>query len=85
MPEIVYVLCAATSLLCAFLLARTHRRAPSRLLLWSMLCFLGLAANNVLLVLDLVVVPTVDLTVWRTGTAAVAILLLVVGLIWESR
>jgi hypothetical protein len=32
MPEHVYVLCAATSLLCAALLARSYRRAPIPLL-----------------------------------------------------
>jgi hypothetical protein len=85
MHEIVYILCAATSLLCAWLLARSHRRSPSRLLLWSMLCFLGLGANNVLLVVDLVVVPDVDLSLVRSGTACAAMLLLVVGLVWESR
>lgn len=85
MHEVVYILCAATSLLCAGLLGRSYRRAPTRLLLWSALCFLGLAINNILLVLDLVVVPDVDLSLWRTGSAGASILLLVIGLIWESR
>jgi hypothetical protein len=85
MHEVVYVLCAATALLAAGLLARGYRRSRSRLILWSMLCFLGLAANNVLLVIDLMVVPDVDLMVARTGTAVAALFLLVFGLVWESR
>jgi len=84
MPETVYTLCAATSLLCAVLLARSYFQARTRLLLFSALCFVGLLVNNVLLVLDRVVHVDVDLSVWRSGTAAASLLLLVVGLIWEK-
>jgi len=55
-----------------------------RLLLWSSLCFFGLAISNFLLFLDLVVLPNVDLYIWRLATAAVATLLLLYGLIWEG-
>jgi len=86
MAEIVYVLCAATSALCALLLIRSYRLSKSRLLLWSSLCFVGLAINNALLVLDLLVIgPEIDLSLWRQGTALGAILLLVIGLVWEAR
>jgi hypothetical protein len=85
MRETVYILCALTSLLCAGLLARNYLRAPSRLVLWSSLCFVGLGLNNVLLVVDLMVVTDVDLSLWRTGSAVAALLLLVLGLVWESR
>ena len=57
MAEVVYILCALTSLACAVLLIRGYRRSRSRLLLWSCLGFVALAANNVLLFVDLVVVP----------------------------
>jgi hypothetical protein len=85
MPELVYLLCAATSALCAGLLVRSYRRSRSRLLLWSCLCFVGLAINNVLLVVDLVVVPSVDLSYLRQGTALASMSLLVIGLVWEAR
>ena len=85
MAEAVYLLCAATSVLCAILLYRGYRSSRTRLLFWSSLCFGGLAVNNVLLFLDLVVVPTVDLSVLRTSIAALAMLLLCLGLVWESR
>lgn len=85
MLEVVYVLCAATSLLCATLLGRSYLRAPTRLLLWSALCFVGLFVNNALLVLDLMILPDVDLSIARSGTAVAALLLLVIGLVWESR
>ena len=85
MHELVYVLCAATSVLCAILLLRSWARARTRLLLWSALCFVGLALNNILLVVDLMVVRNVDLAMARTGTACAAVALLVIGLVWESR
>ncbi len=85
MPETVYGLCAATSLICVVLLVRSHRQAPTRLLLWSALCFAGLALNNILLVADRILVPDLDLALWRTGAAEVALLLLVIGLISEER
>ncbi len=79
------VLCALTSLFCAVLLIRSFRGQRSKLLLWSSLCFAGLAVNNALLVIDLVIVPDVDLSAIRTSVAGAALLLLLVGLIWESR
>jgi hypothetical protein len=85
MAEAVYVLCALTSLFCAGLLIRSYRAQRTRLLLWSSLCFIGLALNNALLVVDLIIVPQVDLSLLRTAVAVIAMFLLLVGLIWESR
>ena len=85
MAESVYVLCALTSLFCAGLLVRQYRVQRTRLLLWSSLGFAGLAINNALLIVDLMIVPEVDLAIVRTAAALVAMLLLVFGLIWESR
>ena len=83
MAEAVYLLCALTSAWCAVALLRTYVRRRSRILLWSSLCFIGLAANNTLLFLDLVVLPRVDLSLLRAVIGAVAIVTLVVGLIWD--
>ena len=85
MPELVYLLCAATSALCAALLVRSYRSSRSRLLLWSCLCFVGLAVNNGLLVVDLVLVQSADLSYLRQGTALASMSLLVIGLVWEAR
>ena len=86
MAEAVYVLCAATSATCALLLLRGYLRQRTRLLLWSSLCFVLLAVNNMLLFIDLIVVPTtVDLSLWRGATAMAGVSLLLFGLIWESR
>lgn len=84
MAEAVYLLCALTSLFCAVLLARSYRRQRTRLLMWSTACFIGLAINNILLFVDLVLVPDVDLGLARSGTAFLAVGLLVIGLTWED-
>lgn len=84
MIEAVYILCAFTSLLCAGLLIRSYKRTRVRLLLWSSVCFGGLALNNVLLCIDLLLVPTVDLGAWRAGVALIGMTALIAGLIWES-
>jgi hypothetical protein len=66
------------------LLLRGYVRTHSRLLLWSGLCFCGLTLSNGLLFVDLVVLPEVNLYLLRLGTASVAMLLLVFGLVWDS-
>lgn len=84
MIQLVYVLCALTSLACAVLLLRGYFRTRVRLLLWSGLCFVGLAINNALLVVDKNTLVT-DLSNLRTLPALAGVALLVYGLIWDSR
>lgn len=85
MAEVVYLLCALTSVFCAILLLRSYRQQRTRLLMWSTACFIGLAVNNALLFVDLVLLPrSIDLSLLRSGTALVAISLLVIGLMWED-
>lgn len=85
MDLIVYILCAVTSAACSVLLLRTYARNGVRLLLWSGLCFIGFALNNLLLLLDLRVFPEVDLSIIRTLPAFFGILLLLYGLIWDTK
>ena len=86
----VYLLCAATSLACAVLLFRGYRRSGARFLLWSSLCFAGLALNNIILFVDQVVLPNVsgvagiEFAVWRTGAALIGLALLLYGLVWDA-
>jgi len=84
MASLVYALCALTSVICAILLGRAYRRSRARLLLWSSLGFVGLACNNLLLFVDLVLVPSVDLALYRSLTSAVSVMVLLLGLIWDS-
>ena len=84
MAAMVYILGALTSLACAVLLLRGYSRGKKRLLLWSGLCFTGLALSNLLIFVDLIVLPGRDLYLWRLATTGVAMALLLYGLIWES-
>ena len=85
MAETVYLLCAGTSIACATLLLRAFVLQRSRLLLWSSLCFVFLAANNMLLFTDLIVIPETDLALWRGLTGLTGVSLLLFGLIWDTR
>ncbi len=81
----IYLLCVVTSLICLVLLARGYRRTGVKLLLWSALCFVGLALNNLLLFIDLVLLPTeISLLYLRQGTTLAALSVLLYGFIWEA-
>lgn len=84
MAQSVYLLGAFTSLLCATLLFRGYRLGKRKLLLWSGLCFAGLTISNVLVFVDLILLPAVNLFPYRLATAAISMALLLYGLIWES-
>jgi hypothetical protein len=85
MAEAVYILCALTSLTCAVLLLRGYRRSGMRLLLWSGLCFLALAASNMVLFVDLVIILGRDLSLVRGSLALVGVATLLYGLIWDAQ
>ena len=84
MASIVYLLCGLTSVACAVLLYRQHRRTPGGLLFWSTLSFICFALTNILLFVDLVVLPNVDLSGVRTALSLLGMLTLLYGLIHES-
>jgi hypothetical protein len=85
MASVVYALCTLTSGLCAVLLLRAYLSNRARLLLWSTLSFVGLACNNLLLFADLIVFPATDLSLYRSLTAAASVMILLLGLIWDSK
>lgn len=84
MAETVYILCAVTSVACAWLLLRGWHASRTPLLFWSSICFVGLALNNVLLVVDLLVLPqSRDLALFRSAIAVLSIGTLIYGLVWD--
>jgi hypothetical protein len=83
--EIVYILCAVTSVLCAVLLLRQYRATPNRLLFWSAGCFVCLAASNVLLYVDLVILPNIDLSALRNIIMLVGISMLLTAQTMETQ
>lgn len=84
MQFVVNILGSLTVGLCAVLLLIAYSRVKQRLLLWSGLCFAGLTLSNALVVIDLAVVPEFSIYLWRLGVAALSLLLLLYGLIFES-
>jgi Family of unknown function (DUF5985) len=82
-PAAVYLLCLLTSGACALFLARNFRRTGARLLMWSALCFLLLAANHFVVLLDLLVLPAADLRLARLLLSLAAVGVLLFGFIWD--
>lgn len=82
-PSIVYFLCFATSGACALLLGRSYRRSGMRLLLWSTLCFALLAANNLFVIVDLVLIHEVDFGLVRLLLSLGAVTVLLFGFVWN--
>jgi hypothetical protein len=80
---IIYLLCVGTSLICAYLLARAYRASRTWLLIWSALCFALLAANNLVLAVDILLLPTIDLTIVQLTTSLAAVAVLLYGFIWD--
>lgn len=85
MSSLVYLLCALAATLCAVLLGLGARRARSRMLVWSAVCFGLLALANVVLVLDFLVFPGLALWPVRQGLSLLAIGSLIYGLAYEER
>lgn len=84
MDTFVYASCALTSILCAWLLLRAFHQTRYKLLLWSGLCFAGLAISNLGLVLDKIIYPEFNFGPYRLVTALAALLPLMYGLIFEE-
>jgi hypothetical protein len=84
MAGLVYLLCAATSIVCALLLARGYMRSRVPLLLWSTLCFVGLALDNSLLFVDRVLMPDHTVFALRRVFSLIGVAVLLYGLIWEA-
>ena len=82
--KIVYILCALTSFGCTLLLTARYRKTRVDLLFWSAVAFLGFTVTNVLLFVDLVVLPDVDLALWRNAFTFAGVVLLLYGLIRNS-
>ena len=86
MVPAVYILGALTSCLCALLLLRSYRKNHSmRLLLWSGLCFVGLTLDNIVLFLDVIVFPDINMALVRKWPALLGLMLLIYGLVWDAK
>lgn len=84
MAAVIYALCAVTSLLCSVLLLRSYFSSQYRLLLWAGLCFAGVTLNNLLLVIDKLIFPELDLLTLRLAVMLLALSCLLYGLIFDE-
>ncbi|MDP8913964.1 MAG: DUF5985 family protein [Pseudomonadota bacterium] len=82
-PTTVYLLCFGTSAACALLLARSYFASRTPLLLWSAICFLFLSANNLVVVVDLLMIPDISFRVLRLVLALAAVSVLLFGFVWD--
>ena len=80
----VYFLCFLASACCGWLLVRSYLGNKTKLLLWSAICFVLLALSNLVLFIDLVLLPTsIDLSIVRGLLAMTAVVALLYGFIWK--
>lgn len=84
MPGFVYILCAITSVISAALLLRGALRHGNRMLFWSAMCFLAMAANNSLLYANFIIFPDVDLLTAARIATLIGIIMVNYGLIWHA-
>lgn len=81
---VVYFLCFLASACCGWLLVRSYLASRTKLLLWSAVCFVLLALNNLFLFVDLALLPTaIDLSLLRSGLSLSAVSALLYGFVWE--
>lgn len=84
-PALIYGLCLAASVSCAALLGRAYLRSRTRLLLWTAVSFCFFALNNLALVVDMLIVPQIDLWTWRQAAAGAGLGVLIIGFVWEMQ
>lgn len=84
MSVLIYSLCAMTSFFCAWLLLRAYREQPSTLMFWFGVFFAVQACNDVFLVVDKLVMPDIDLSLYRYAVGLMAVGVLLYGLIMRT-
>lgn len=83
MAGVIYSLCALTAFLCTYLLLRAYKSNGYKLLLWGGLCFIGITASNILLIVDKIFLPTIDLSPLRHSVTLASMMVFLYGLIWD--
>lgn len=84
MSVLIYSLCALTSFLCAWLLLRAYRKQHITLLFWCGVFFAVQACNDLFLIVDKLVVPDIDLSVYRYAVGLMAVGVLLYGLVMRT-
>lgn len=84
MPGLIYIICGLTSLGSAWLLGRGALKRHDGLMFWSSLCFFGMGVNNLLLYLNFIIFPEVELLIVARIAMVFSVLVLNFGLIWHT-
>ena len=79
----VYLLCSLTSFVAMLLVYRSYLQSRTRLLLWTALAFVALAVDNLVLSVDIVMLPEISLLMLRHLVSLLAVGLLLYGFVWE--
>jgi hypothetical protein len=83
MAHLVYILCALISALCTYLLWKRYRLSRNSLLFWSAVCFFGFFVSNIMLVLNNIIFPDINLRLLRLSPILLGLLALIYGLIFK--
>lgn len=81
---VVSSLAVLMSVACTLMFLRTYARTALRLFWWTALCFVCLSVNNVLLFINFVLLPELDLRLYRFASSAAGLVFLLYGLIVEA-
>lgn len=84
MAETIYILCAVTSVVCTVLLFRGYAATRVALLFWTALFFIAQTCTNILLFVDLVMVPHIDLSMLRNAVILSGLIALIYGLVEDA-
>ena len=83
-PTLVYLLSFLASLVCAILLGRSYVRTRTQLLFWSALCFALLAVVNLVVIIDMLILPDLNLRPARLWLTLAAVSVLLFGFLWAQ-
>ena len=86
MPTLIDFLSGAVTfgfLVAGLFFLRFWKRTGARVLLWSALCFVFLAGNNLVVIFDLLVLPAWDFRLVRHGLSLAAVGVILFGFIWD--
>ncbi len=84
MAACIYFICTLLSAACAILLFKAYSEKKFNILLWSAVGFVGFTLNNLLLLIDVTLLPSIDLSIWRTIPALAGVSMLLYGLITDT-
>jgi hypothetical protein len=84
MEKVVYLFCALVNIGCATLLLRSYFRSRTKLVFWGCVFFVCFALSNIVLFVDLALLPTIDLSPYRDGLTLIGVIAMVFGLIKEG-